>query len=61
MLYFVKVTNMVVTARACVFLLLWTATSGYNVDTKFPIIYKSTFGDYFGFTVALHKNREGSL
>lgn len=58
----VKITNMAFAAGASVFLLLWAAVCGYNLDTKFPVIYKGgQFGDYFGFTVALHRNREGSL
>lgn len=31
------------------------------MDTQFPIFFESTPGNYFGYTVALHKNREGAL
>ncbi|GIY91669.1 hypothetical protein CEXT_49781 [Caerostris extrusa] len=35
--------------------------SGYNLDTKSSIIFRSDPGNYFGFTVALHRNRDGAI
>ncbi|GFV68861.1 integrin alpha-4 [Trichonephila clavipes] len=44
-----------------VFLSVFLSVNGYNVDTKFPVIFKSDPGNYFGFTVALHRNRDGPM
>ncbi|GFT56375.1 integrin alpha-4 [Nephila pilipes] len=40
---------------------VFLSTNAYNVDTNFPIIFKGDPGNYFGFTVALHRNRDGPM
>ncbi|XP_076326864.1 integrin alpha-4-like isoform X1 [Tachypleus tridentatus] len=47
---------------AYLILLSWSGVLGFNVDTIFPIYFKGpSQGAYFGYNVALHKNRVGSL
>ncbi|XP_035213164.1 integrin alpha-4-like [Stegodyphus dumicola] len=42
-------------------LVIFSRISGYNLDTKFPIFYESLPGNYFGYSVALHRNRDGPM
>ncbi|XP_015907173.1 integrin alpha-9 [Parasteatoda tepidariorum] len=40
---------------------LFSTALSYNIDTKFPIIFKGSPDSYFGYTVALHRNRNGPM
>ncbi|KAG8193263.1 hypothetical protein JTE90_027007 [Oedothorax gibbosus] len=45
----------------CLVFTVISGIRGFNVDTKFPIEFKSKIGNYFGYSVALHRNRDGPL
>ncbi|XP_054708704.1 integrin alpha-9-like [Uloborus diversus] len=57
--------SIVICVKMCLFvwcgLISISSVFSYNIDTNFPKVFRRPIGEYFGFTVALHENREGPM